>query len=84
MNYYILMLPFLAFDAARESYKTLFVLLIFILSCLHHGWKESHIWLRMKHLCLEKEHFVPEPPLAWPYKASLYNKVKGKGKREKN
>lgn len=37
MNEYILILPFLAFDAARESYKTLFVLLIFILSCLHYG-----------------------------------------------
>lgn len=82
MNDYILILPFLAFDAARESYKTLFVLLIFILSCLHYGWKESHIKLQMKHLCLEKEHFVPEPPLAWPCKASLHNKVKGKGKQD--
>lgn len=84
MNDGILLLPFLASYITGESHKTLFVLFIFIFSCLHYGWKKSQGWLQMKHLCLEKEHFVPEPQLAQPCKANLHNKVRAKVKQEKN
>lgn len=84
MKDWILLLPFPASDIAGENHKTLFVLLIFIFSCLHYGWKKSQGWLQMKHLCLKKEHFVPEPPLAQPYKVSLHNKVRAKVKQGKN
>lgn len=84
MKDWILLFPFPASDIAGENHKTLFVLLIFIFSCLHYGWKKSQGWLQMKHLCLKKEHFVPEPPLAQPYKVSLHNKVRAKVKQGKN
>lgn len=72
MNDWVLLLPFLAAYFAGENHKTLFVLFIFIVfSCLHYGWKKSQDQLQMKHLCLEKEHFVPEPLLAQPCKGKL-------------
>lgn len=84
MKDWILLLPFPASNVTGESHKTLFVLFIFIFSCLHYGCKKRQGWLQMKHLCLKKEHLVPEPQLAQPYKVSLHNKVRAKVKQGKN
>lgn len=84
MKDWILLLPFPASDVAGESHKTLFVLFIFIFSCLHYGCKKSQGWLQMKRLCLKKEHLVPEPQLAQPYKLSSHNNVRAKVKQGKN
>lgn len=81
MNDWILLLSFLAPSVAGESHKTLFVLFIFIFSCLHYSWKQSQGWLQMKSLCLEKEHFVPEPHWHSPAKQTY---SQGRVKQGKN